>query len=73
MQEELLQRIDLEIEKSRSALVRDTIKLVRINSEKSASQPGAPFGPGAKEVLDLGGSSHYPAKQISGITAAYLS
>ena len=52
MQTELLKKIDLEIEKSRGALARDTIKLVRINSEKSAPQPGAPFGPGAKEVLD---------------------
>ena len=48
MQTELLKKIDLAIEKSR----RDTIKLVRINSEKSAPQPGAPFGLGAKEVLD---------------------
>ena len=52
MQTELLKQIDLEIEKSRGALARDTIKLVRINSEKSAPQPGAPFGLGAKEVLD---------------------
>lgn len=52
MNEELLSLIDKEIENTRDALVSDTIKLIRINSVQSEPVPGAPFGLGAKEVLE---------------------
>lgn len=52
MNPELLQRIDLEIENAYDALVRDTVKLVRINSVQGEPAPDAPFGIGPKKVLD---------------------
>lgn len=50
--EELLKRIDKEIENARDALVKDTVKLIRINSVQSNPAPGAPYGLGPKQVLD---------------------
>lgn len=52
MDAERLKRIDEEIEKSRDAVAKDTIALVRINSERGEPAPDAPFGLGPKEVLD---------------------
>ncbi len=52
MDTELIQRIDAEIDKARDAVAKDTITLVRINSEQGEPAPGAPFGTGPKEVLD---------------------
>ena len=52
MDVELIQRIDAEIDKARDAVAKDTITLVRINSEQGEPAPGAPFGTGPKEVLD---------------------
>lgn len=52
MNNELLHRIDREIENVREALAQDVIKLVNIKSVKGAPQPGAPFGYGPKKVLD---------------------
>ena len=52
MNAELLQQIDREIENAYEALVRDTIKFVRINSVQGEPEPGAPYGKGPKEVLD---------------------
>jgi len=50
--EELLTRIDRESELCREALAKDTINLVNIKSVKGEPQPGAPFGPGPRAVLD---------------------
>lgn len=52
MDAELIQRIDAEIDKARDAVAKDTITLVRINSEQGEPAPSAPFGTGPKEVLD---------------------
>ena len=52
MDTELIKRIDEEIDKAREAIAKDTINLVRINSEQGEPAPGAPFGTGPKEVLD---------------------
>lgn len=49
---ELLERIDREIELCREELTRDTIDLIGIKSVKGEPQPGAPFGPGPRAVLD---------------------
>lgn len=48
----LIARIDEEIEKERQALAADVIRLVNIPSVKGEPQPGAPFGPGPRAVLD---------------------
>jgi succinyl-diaminopimelate desuccinylase len=50
--DELLCRIDREIEFCREELARDTIALVNIKSVRGEPQPGAPFGPGPRAVLD---------------------
>ena len=52
MDVELIKRIDEEIGKARDAVAKDTITLVRINSEQGEPAPNAPFGTGPKEVLD---------------------
>lgn len=52
MDEKLLKLIDEEIELAREAVVQDTIKLVNIKSVRSEPKPGAPFGEGARRVLD---------------------
>ena len=49
---ERLQCIDREIELCRSDLAKDTIKLIGIKSVKGEPQPGAPFGPGPRAMLD---------------------
>jgi len=48
----LLERIDHEIELCREELARDTIDLIGIKSVRGEPQPGAPFGPGPRAVLD---------------------
>ena len=48
----LLEQIDQEIALCRQALTKDTIKLVNIKSVRGEPQPGAPFGPGPRAVLD---------------------
>jgi succinyl-diaminopimelate desuccinylase len=50
--DELLCRIDREIELCREELAKDTIALVNIKSVRGEPQPGAPFGPGPRAVLD---------------------
>lgn len=52
MNEKLTELIDKEIEECEAQLSADTIKLVNIKSVKSEPLPGAPFGKGAREVLD---------------------
>lgn len=52
MDTELLKIIDQEIDKARDAVAKDTIALVRINSEQGEPAPNAPFGIGPKKVLD---------------------
>lgn len=49
---ELLERIDQEIELCRKELARDIIDLIGVKSVKGEPQPGAPFGPGPRAVLD---------------------
>jgi len=49
---EILTKIDEMIEASTEKLAADTIRLVNINSEKSESLPGAPWGAGPRAVLD---------------------
>ena len=48
----LLEQIDQEIALCRQDLAKDTIKLVGIKSVKGEPQPGAPFGPGPRAMLD---------------------
>ena len=48
----LISLIDNEIEDCTSQLAADTINLVNIKSVQSEALPGAPFGEGAKKVLD---------------------
>lgn len=52
MYEELIGRIDREIEKIREELARDVIKLVNMKSVRGEALPGAPFGDGPQKVLD---------------------
>lgn len=48
----LLKDVDQAIENSTEALIRDTIKLIRIDSTRTTPAPGAPYGLGVKKVLD---------------------
>lgn len=52
MNEQLLAQIDEKIAACRADLARTTINLVNIKSVQEAPLPGAPFGAGAKKVLD---------------------
>ena len=52
MDAELIKKIDDEIDKARDAVAKDTIALVRINSEQGEPAPNAPYGLGPKKVLD---------------------
>ncbi len=52
MNEELLKRIDQEIENCRADLARDTIRLIAVKSVKGDPLPGAPFGEGPRAMLD---------------------
>lgn len=52
MNQDLLQKIDKEIENCRNALAQDTIRLIKIDSTQQAPEPDAPFGIGPKKVLD---------------------
>jgi len=48
----LIAQIDNMIESSRQDIVDTTIKLININSELAPAEKGAPFGKGARQVLD---------------------
>ncbi len=52
MNETLLKQIDQEIEQVRQALAQDTIHLIGVRSVKGEPEPGAPFGPGPRAMLD---------------------
>ena len=52
MIETLLKQIDQEIEQVRQALAQDTIHLIGVRSVKGEPEPGAPFGPGPRAMLD---------------------
>ena len=52
MDKELIKLIDEKIEEATKDIINDTVKLVNINSERGDAIPGAPFGKGAREVLD---------------------
>ena len=52
MNEALLKQIDQEIEHVREALARDIIHLIGIRSVRGEPEPGAPFGPGPRAMLD---------------------
>lgn len=52
MHQDLLKKIDNEIKNCKQALAKDTITLIQIDSTQQNAEPGAPFGKGAKEVLD---------------------
>ncbi len=52
MDKELLDRIDEKIELYEDSLIKDAVSLININSELGEPFPGAPFGKGAREVLD---------------------
>ena len=52
MNEELLKQIDREIEKVRETLAKDIIHLIGIRSVRGTPEPGAPFGPGPRAMLD---------------------
>lgn len=52
MNEALLKQIDQEIENVREVLARDTIHLIGVRSVKGEPEPGAPFGPGPRAMLD---------------------
>ena len=59
MNEALLKQIDQEIENVREVLARDTIHLIGVRSVKGEPEPGAPFGPGPRAMLDAGVSAIY--------------
>ena len=48
----LIEKIDKLIDAVDERLVADTIKYVNIKSVESEAKPGAPFGEGARRVLD---------------------
>lgn len=50
--EKLVEKIDGEIFAAREDVIRDTIRLVNIKSVRDLPMPGAPFGVGARRVLD---------------------
>ena len=52
MNETLLKQIDQEIEQVRQALAQDTIHLIGVRSVRGEPEPGAPFGPGPRAMLD---------------------
>ena len=52
MKQDLIQKIDMQINGLRDELAALTIRLVNIKSEQEAPLPGAPFGIGPKRVLD---------------------
>ncbi len=52
MNEELLKKIDEEIENCRADLARDTIRLIAVKSVRGEPRPGAPFGEGPRAMLD---------------------
>ena len=52
MDKELIKLIDEKIEEATKDIIKDTVRLVNINSERGEALPGAPFGKGAREVLD---------------------
>jgi len=52
MREDLIKKIDELIEEVRPNIVSDTIDLIAIKSVLSEPLPGAPFGEGARKVLD---------------------
>ena len=54
MNEILSRDIDIFIEENKEALLRDIGRLVAVNSVESEAAPGAPFGKGAAEALELG-------------------
>ena len=48
----LIQKIDNEIEACREQLAEDIIRLIAVPSVKGDPEPGAPFGPGPRAMLD---------------------
>lgn len=52
MNEELLKQIDQEIENVRETLAKDIIHLISIKSVRGTPEPGAPFGPGPRAMLE---------------------
>ena len=52
MDEKLLSVIDERIEESTAVLAEDTIRFVNVKSVRGEPEPGAPFGPGPKQMLD---------------------
>ncbi len=52
MNMQLLDKIDQTIDTETDALAADTVRLVNIKSVRSEPMPGAPFGEGARRVLD---------------------
>lgn len=52
MDNRLITLIDNEIESCTTRLAADTVRLVNIKSVQDEAMPGAPFGEGAKRVLD---------------------
>ena len=54
MNEELRRDIDRFVEENSEAVFRDIARLVAVNSVEGQPEPGAPFGPGPRQALDLG-------------------
>ncbi len=52
MNENLLRKIDREIENCREDLAKDTIRLIAVKSVMGEPLPGAPFGAGPRQMLD---------------------
>ncbi len=52
MNEDLLKKIDSEVENCREDLAKDTIRLIAVKSVKGEPLPGAPFGAGPRQMLD---------------------
>lgn len=53
MYEKLLEKIDRAIEACRENMTKDIIKLIAVKSVKAKPEPGAPFGRGPREMLDV--------------------
>ena len=54
MNEELRRDIDRFVEENTESIKRDIARLVAINSVEGKAEPGAPFGRGPREALDMG-------------------
>ena len=53
MDQKLRQDIEQFVEEQEQQIIRDIARLVAVNSVEGESAPGAPYGPGPKQALEL--------------------